>query len=70
MVPLGTVELYETLETIAHRHRGEGLLHLDENPTVYSRDQHLHELKSLMVTRLLLYQDGDFRTISNEQRER
>jgi hypothetical protein len=63
------MELHDTVERIAQRHRGEGFLHGDDNPTVYSRDSSLCELKSLMVTRLLLYQDGDYGTISNEQHE-
>jgi hypothetical protein len=64
------VELYGTIDQIAQQHRGEGFLHEEKNPTVYSRDPSLRELKSLIVTRLLLYQDGDFGTISNDQCER
>jgi hypothetical protein len=67
-VPPGVVQLHKTMEGLMVRHRGEGYLHLDDNLLVYSWDWHLCELKSLMVTQLLLYQDGDFGTISNEQR--
>jgi hypothetical protein len=65
----GVVELQETINTIREWHLGEGFLHVEENPTMYSRDRRLSELKSLMVTWLLLYQDGDYGIISNEQRQ-
>jgi hypothetical protein len=69
-VPPGVVELNETIDVIRQRHCGEGYLHLDDDPTVYSRDRRLRVMKSLMVTRLLLYQNGDYGTVSNEQRQR
>jgi hypothetical protein len=68
-LPAGIVELQETIEVIRQRHQGEGFLHLNENPTVYSRDKRLRMMNSLMVTRLLLYQDGDYGTISDEHRQ-
>lgn len=65
----GIVELSETIDVIAARHRKEGFLHDGDN-TPYALSNPLTQLKALTATRLHLYGPGDFGCVSNEQRQR
>ncbi|QRV92567.1 hypothetical protein RhiJN_20585 [Ceratobasidium sp. AG-Ba] len=64
----GTIELYETIEGIRRRHKGEGFLHAQQD-SPYGRNPEIDRLADRVSTRLIMYPENDYGAYSNTERQ-